>query len=44
MIPITLKKFKNLFVLSKPVDGNRIPIREAKPTAIPKKPRGIPNM
>jgi hypothetical protein len=36
IIPRTLKKFKNLFVLSKPADGKRIPIRDAIPTAIPK--------
>jgi hypothetical protein len=43
-IPRTLKKFIHLFVLSNALDGKKIPINEANPTAIPKYPRGTPNI
>jgi hypothetical protein len=36
IIPRKLKKLMNLFVLSKDLEGKRMPMREASPTAIPK--------
>jgi hypothetical protein len=44
IIPRTLKKLMNLFVLSKDLEGKRMPMNEASPTAIPKYPIGMPSM
>ena len=43
-MPRTLKKFKNLLVLSNSFEGKIIPINEDIPIAIPKNPRGIPKI